>query len=293
MNLLPVSMPINHFMFRTGKSMPQNEDAMFALETNMRDLGSLKNSFFTMEKKIIPASVMARRTLGINVSSDTLKMFDFPTNEGAYSLPILSSHRKTNLSTMLKFEGIRIKNSDKINNLLVFGQGYIDRGQGALLHTAFHEIGHAVSSESGVGRFPERNKFLNFNEQLEFDFRTKKLSSFPQDAANEWKNKFINAVSEMGVEEARADSFAGLISKTAIGKSIMAQPDETPMDIISPYSFFDANNQSFDVYSSDLLEMTKKNSFYDTLAAQVDFDEIQELANMEAHGKFMGSVNYR
>jgi hypothetical protein len=65
------------------------------------------------------------------------------------------------------------------------------------------------------------------------------------------------------------------------------------MDIISPYSFFDANNQSFDVYSSDLLEMTKKNSFYDTLAAQVDFDEIQELANMEAHGKFMGSVNYR
>jgi hypothetical protein len=281
-------------MFRTGKSMPQNEDAMFALETNMRDLGSLKNSFFTMDNKIIPASVMARRTLGINVSEDTLKMFDFsPTNSGAYSLPILSSHRKTDLSTMLKFEGIRIKNSDKINNLLVFGQGYIDRGQGPLLHTAFHEIGHAVSSEVGNNRFPERNKFLNFNEQLEFDFRTKKLFSFPQDVANEWKNKFINAVSEMGVEEARAESFSGLISKTAIGKSIIAQPDKTPTDIISPYSFFDADNQSFDVYSSDLLEMTKKNSFYDTLAAQVDFDEIQELANMEAHGKFMGSVNYR
>jgi len=286
-------MPIDHFMLTAGKSMSQNEDAMSALETNMRDLGSLKNSFFTMEKKIVPASVVTRRTLGVSISDDNLKMFGFaPVGDGAYSTQILSSHRKTNLSTMLKFEGIRIKDSQKINNLLVFGQGYVDRGEAALLHAGLHEIGHAVSTESGIDEYVAFRDFRGFEEQLEFDFRTKKLSSVSEDVANEWKIKYINAVSETAVEEARADSFAKLISRTAIGKSIIAQPDEVDK-IISPYSFFGPDDQSFGTYSERILEDTRKASFYDALAVHIDFDKIQELANMEAHGKYMGSVNHR
>lgn len=298
-------MPIDHFMLTAGKSMPQNEDAMSALEAHMRDLGSLKNSFFTMENKIVPASVLTSRTLGVSISNDILKMFDFqPVRGRAYATPILSSHRKTNLSTMLKFEGIRIKDSNQINNLLVFGenffQGSIDDTTALTFtkasKTIFHEIGHAVGAESGINKYPALTEFELFEEKLKYDFEKKKnpISFVTKDVAEEWKNKFINALSDYGVEEARADSFSGLLSRTKLGKSYMAGPDNLYTPLMSPYSYLDSDNRKpFGNYSEWMLENTRKAPFYNALAAHLDFDEIEGLANIQAHGKFMGSLNYR
>ena len=64
MSSFPKSMPIDHFMFRAGSSAPGAEEPMLQLETNMRDIGDLRNVHFSMGGRTIPAPVMTSRTLG-------------------------------------------------------------------------------------------------------------------------------------------------------------------------------------------------------------------------------------
>ena len=105
---------------------------------------------------------------------------------------------------------------------------------------------------------------------------------------------------EHGVEEARAESFSGLISKTKLGQDAMtnilngrASEEDIARTFLTGYHRMSEDRLPFGGYSKRYLDKARNSSAYNAIAAHVDFDELEKLGAIEAHGRFMGSIDYR
>jgi len=144
------SMPIDHFLFRAGKSAPGAKEGMQKIESSLREIGRLDESFLTMGDKSVVGAHVTKKTLGISVSNQVLEKFGFePLNERAMAHAETvgkTAKRQEALQQMLRHEGIRISNTDRVSNLLVFRESVVQRGSlTGNVKTALHEIGHGVS----------------------------------------------------------------------------------------------------------------------------------------------------
>ena len=216
MSSYPESMPVDYFMFRAGRSAPRAEEPMLQLQKNMREIGDLRNQYFFMGEKTISAPDLTSRTLGVSISDEILEMFNFAPvgNAIGHSESITSPNQITDLSAMLKYERINIQDSNRINNLLVFGESAAaDITEARLLKSGFHEVGHALSAATTPNRFDNVNAFYKYLD-------TGDPLALPGDLASEWTQKLIGAMGDLGLEEARAESFTSLMSKTTIGKDL-------------------------------------------------------------------------
>jgi len=306
MSLFPVSMPIDHFMFAAGKSAPEAKEGMRALETNMKDIG-LDRSYVYMGENSVAASGITRRTLGISVTNDVLTKFGFNplrSTSRAHAATI-QPRQKAALAEMLKHEGIKIKDSNMISNLLVFNpSGVAESSQTRTLKTGLHEIGHGVDNLTNSVKSEGFNEFyqvLDALSQLANDSQGAETPfSVTKDVADEFQNKFFKTMSEHGLSEAKAESFSGLISKTKIGQSAIdsilngaASTEDIERTFLSGYHQLDEEGLPFSNYTKHYLDDARKSPAYNALAAHLDFDHLEKLGSIEAHGTFMGSVNYR
>jgi hypothetical protein len=306
MDLFPVSMPIDHFMFAAGKSAPEAKKGMRALETNMKDIG-LDRSYIHMEENFVPASTMTRRTLGISVNNDVLAKFGFnPLGPTARAhAATVQPYQRTALADMLKHEGIKIKDSNTISNLLVFNPNDVaTESQTRMLKTGLHEIGHGVDNLTNLAK---SEGFIEFYQVLDTltQFADESQGAetpfgITKDVADEFQNKFLKAMGEHGLSEAKAESFSGLISKTKIGQSSIdlilnggASSDDIQRTFLSAYHQLNDEFLPFGNYTKRYLDDARKSPAYSALAAHLDFDNLEKLGSIEAHGTFMGTVNYR
>jgi hypothetical protein len=104
---------------------------------------------------------------------------------------------------------------------------------------------------------------------------------------------------EFGREEARAESFSGLISKTTIGKDALTkiarggiEEKDINRTLLSSYHRLDDEFYGFQGYAEHNLRGLRGSAAYDAFARHIDFDQLQRLGAVEAHGVFMGSVDY-
>ena len=306
MSLFPVSMPIDHFMFAAGKSAPEAKEGMRALETNMKDIG-LDRSFIHMEEQVLPASTITRRTLGISVTNDVLTKFGFDpvsSRSRAHASTVPRSQRAA-LADMLKHEGIKIKDSNTISNLLVFKPSEVaGSSQTATLKTGLHEIGHSVDNLTNSAKSEGFKGFHNVLDVLNQFADESQGAETPfgvtKDVADEFQNKFLRAMGEHGLSEAKAESFSGLISKTKIGQSAIdsilngaASTEDIQRTFMTGYHQLNDEFLPFGGYSKRYLDEARKSPAYNALATHLDFDHLEKLGAIEAHGTFMGTVNYR
>ena len=294
------SMPIDHFLFRAGKSAPGAKEGMEAIESSLREIGRLDESFLTMGDKSIPGPGVSKRTLGISVSNDVLVKFGFhPLNDRALaSAQTVGENltRQDHLQRMLSSEGIRVKNAGQVTNLLVFRESVIKKR--SLTHnvgTALHEIGHGVSAltRSGLDRDRFRGELKGIVDSGIKD------TTITTDVADNFRSTFLSLMREHGLEEARAESFSGLVSKTTIGKDALRKiakgniPQEhIAENLLGAYSTLNDEFSPFLGYAQDHLKHIQGSLVYDAFARHIDFDELQKLGAIEAHGIFMGSVDY-
>jgi hypothetical protein len=103
---------------------------------------------------------------------------------------------------------------------------------------------------------------------------------------------------EFGREEARAESFSGLISKTTIGKDALTkiarggiEEKDINRTLLGAYHRLDDEVYGFRGYAENSLRGLTL-SAYDAFARHIDFNQLQRLGAVEAHGVFMGSVDY-
>ena len=306
MDFFPVSMPIDHFMFAAGKSAPEAKEGMEKLQTNMKDIG-LDRSFFHMEENVLPASTVTRRTLGISVTDDVLKKFGFNpvgSRNSAHASTVPRGQRAA-LADMLKHEGIKIKDSDKINNLLVFKPNHVAAdSQTTTLKTGLHEIGHAVDNLTNSAKsegFTEFHQVLDaLNEMAREVEGAETPLNVTKDVADEFQNKFLKVMGQHGLSEAKAESFSGLISKTKIGQSAIdtilngaASTDDIVRTFMTGYHQLNDEFLPFGGYSKRYLDEARKSPAFNALATHLDFDHLEKLGAVEAHGTFMGTINYR
>jgi hypothetical protein len=306
MDLFPVSMPIDHFMFAAGKSAPEAKKGMRALETNMKDIG-LDRSYIHMGENFVPAGGITRRTLGISVTNDVLTKFGFTpmrSTSRAHAATIQPRQRAA-LADMLKHEGIKIKDSNMISNLLVFNPSEVAaNSQTRTLKTGLHEIGHGVDNLTNSVKSQGFHEFYNVLDSLSQLANDSQGAETPfgitKDVADEFQNKFLKTMSEHGLSEAKAESFSGLISKTKIGQSSIdlilngaASTEDIERTFLSGYHQLDDEFIPFGNYSKHYLDDARKSPAYNALAAHLDFGHLEELGSIEAHGTFMGTVNYR
>ena len=295
------SMPIDHFLFRAGKSAPGAKEGMERIESSLKEIGRLDESFLTMGDKSIVGPDVAKRTLGISVSNDVLAKFGFdPLNDraAAHAQPLGGSLKSQELlQRMLRHEGIRISNTGQVRNLLVFRESVVKKGTLTLnVGTALHEIGHGVSTltRSGVDRPHLRSELKGIVDSGIKDTR------ITTDVADNFRSTFLSLMGEHGLEEARAESFkGGLISKTAIGKDAITkiaggniEQKHVQHNLLSAYNILDDEFYGFRGYAQDILKHVQGSLAYDAFARHIDFDELQKLGAIEAHGVFMGSVDY-
>jgi hypothetical protein len=104
---------------------------------------------------------------------------------------------------------------------------------------------------------------------------------------------------EFGREEARAESFSGLISKTTIGKDALTkiarggvEEEDINRTLLTGYHYLDDEFYGFRGYAEQNLRYMRDSAVYDAFARHIDFDQLQRLGAVEAHGVFMGSVDY-
>jgi hypothetical protein len=304
---VPVSMPVDHFMFRAGKSAPEAKEAMAALETNMKDIG-LDRKFISMGGKSVPAPVMTRRTLGLSVSNEVLEKFGFSPllDSSAAHADTIRPNQVKALQQMLQHEGIKIKDSNMITNLLVFkGSQASSASQTGNLKFALHEIGHGVSTVTDAAAKSNASRdFLYLNQSLrEFADEVRGAEtpfSVTQDIADEFKSTYLRAMGEHGIEEARAESFSGLISKTKLGQEGITKilngrvsEEDIGRTFLTGYHKMSEDRLPFGSYSKYYLDKARNSSAYNAIAAHIDFDELEKLGAIEAHGRFMGSIDYR
>ena len=213
-------------MFRAGSSAPGAEEPMLQLETNMRDIGDLRNVHFSMGGRTIPAPVMTSRTLGVSISDEVLENYDFsPVGEDAAAhAETIRPNQSRALRAMLRHEGIPILDSDQINKLLVFKESTLTEGSEAyILNTGFHELGHAVSTATTPDRFVNVDAFRRHLEHKPVSLNAKSMAERPLANALEFRSKFIAAMGDYGLEEARAESFTSLMSRTRIGQEMYGE----------------------------------------------------------------------
>jgi hypothetical protein len=144
------SMPIDHFLFRAGKSAPGAKKGMQEIESSLREIGRLDESFLTMGDKSVFGTNVSKKTLGISVSNQVLEKFGFePLNEraAAHAETVGQSlTRHEALQRMLRHEGIGLSDTGRVSNLLVFRESVVQRESlTGNVKTALHEIGHGVS----------------------------------------------------------------------------------------------------------------------------------------------------
>jgi hypothetical protein len=302
-----VSMPVDHFIFRAGKSARGATEAMASMETNLKEIG-LDRSYISMSGRSVPSTLLTRKTLGVSISDEVLQKFGFePVGASAAHEHAIRQSELKPLGQMLQHEGIKIKDISSISNLLVFKESsLIGVSQTRNLKTALHEIGHAVSEKTGAYS-PVRTAYSDFsifNQSLsEFADEAKGAQtpfSITRDVADEFQNIFLRAMGEHGIEEARAESFSGLISRTKLGQDAIAitlsgkaSEEDIRRTFGVGYAVFNENYLPFTNYSERYLTMARSSTAYNALASHLDFDEMTKLGAIEAHGKFMGSVNYR
>ena len=294
------SMPIDHFLFRAGKSAPGAKEGMERIESSLREIGRLDESFLTMGDKSIPGPGVSKRTLGISVSNDVLVKFGFlPLNDraSAHAQPVGENlTRQDHLQRMLSSEGIRIKNAGQVRNLLVFRESVVKKGSLTLnVGTALHEIGHGVSTltNSSVDKTRLRSELKGIVDSGIKD------TTITKDVADNFRSTFLSLMGQHGLEEARAESFSGLISKTTIGKDAITkiaggniEQKYIYQNLLSMYHRLDDRLYGFQGYAQDHLKHIQGSLVYDAFARHIDFDELQKLGSIEAHGIFMGSVDY-
>jgi hypothetical protein len=147
----PESMPIDHFLFRAGKSAPGAKEGMQKIESTLREIGRLDKSFLTMGDKSVVGTHVSKKTLGISVSNQVLEKFGFyPLNESAdaHAETVGETIEKQKaLQQMLRREGIRISDTDQVSNLLVFRESVVQtESLTSNVKNALHEIGHGVAN---------------------------------------------------------------------------------------------------------------------------------------------------
>ena len=294
------SMPIDHFLFRAGKSAPGAKEGMERIESSLREIGRLDESFLTMGDKSIIGPDVAKRTLGISVSNDVLTKFGFdPLNDRAmaHAQPLGRSQKSQELlQRMLRHEGIRISNTGQVRSLLVFRESVVKKGSLTRnVGNALHEIGHGVSTITNSGL--DRDRFTGeLKGIVDSGIKDTRITT---DVADNFRSTFLSLMGQYGLEEARAESFSGLISKTTIGKDAITkiaggdiEQKHIYQNLLSPYNRLDDEFYGFRGYAQDILKHVQGSLVYDAFARHIDFDELQKLGSIEAHGVFMGSVDY-
>jgi hypothetical protein len=305
------SMPIDHFLFRAGKSAPGAKEGMQKIESSLREIGRLDESFLTMGDKSVVGAHVSKKTLGISVSNQVLEKFGFqPLNKrsaGHAQVVGRNAKQREALQRMLRHEGIRISNTDQVSNLLVLGESVVKRGSlTSNVGTALHEIGHGVSrlTQSTMDRDRLSGELSGIVDSVlsgsgrapDSGIRYIRITT---DVADNFRSTYLNLMREFGREEARAESFSGLISKTTIGKDALTKiakggiaEKNIQETLLGGYHRLDDEHYGFRGYAERNLEDLRGSTVYDAFARHIDFDQLQRLGAVEAHGVFMGSVDY-
>lgn len=311
MSSFPESMPIDHFIFRAGQSASDTTEQFSRVESTLKEIGFGQKNIY-MDGITLPGSSIIKRTLGIAVSDDVLRKFGFSEVGSSLAHMVEVDHtQRSSLHEMLKFEGIKtgIEKEEKSINLLVFGKEFKDQTHIRAAKTALHEIGHAVSSRTVQDSYDFINDSLvqnvaNFRDSLE-DFENealkmtweekkaiaqKNIPDHLKEAGEEFQDSFIDAMRAYGKEEARAESFSGLLSKTRIGRSITKNDVS---DLLTGYHSLETDYRPFKHYSESHFKYVRQSLGYNKMFDVLNLHRVLELGEMAAHGTFMGSLNYR
>jgi hypothetical protein len=176
--------------------------------------------------------------------------------------------------------------------------------------TGLHEVGHSVSHLSRSALLREQ-AYTNFYYAIDSLSQMAKEATdagdvfgVQKDVADEVSTLFKNVIKEAALEEARAESFGyATLSKTSVGKEYLSRFrsgnldtfDKSVYHMMSGYTWLDNTDNDikpFAHYSSSILDTIKRSASYNALAAHIDFDKLEQIANIEGHAEYIGSVNY-
>jgi len=181
-----------------------------------------------------------------------------------------------------------------------------------LVKTSIHEIGHRVSTLTLQADKTPHTSFYNLMDLIDEQVTDNPNIKVGPEISLEVADYFKKAMIEVGLEEARAESFAFAgLSKTMIGREALSElayeasgkwqslrAGIEPFDLLGGYAYNEpgtdklVSTRGFENYGNRFLNRIKKSPAFNALAAHLDFDDVSILAQTHAHATYMGSINY-